>query len=346
MSPFYARCFCFRPVSISRSLLLLTMWIGAIAVCHDAGCDEPQVDNRIKFGRFEKCVLIQNDQARVVLCPESGGRVLEYSLHGKNALFVSATDTGQEETDALWRHDPSAGRFDIGPELMMPKRDELFRGEWNVTRLSQLSVRLTSLPSESTGVKLVRDFTLDPESTRLACKQTIVNVSNKAVQYCHWSRTLANGAGIVLVPLDGFAKFPNRYVRYANGGLLLRPEDPNVRIRDGFLEIIGPPTTPKLGMDSMAGWVAHQQTSGLVFIKKFPTYPERAYIDAGGITLATWAPPSGVTVEIEPIGPAEIIAPGASASFTETWWLLSNEFPTDGKQVDLQWLRQQVAKLR
>jgi hypothetical protein len=326
-------------------MFVLTMGLLSAATFQEAYGDEPQVDPRIKFGRFEKCVLIQNEQVRVVLCPEYGGRVLEYSLDGKNSLFVSAADMGKEEVDNSWRFDPSAGRFDIGPELMMPKRDELFRGEWSVARLSSLSVRLTSAPSESTGVQLVRDFTLDPKSSKLECKQTIVNVSDKTVQYCHWSRTLANGAGIVLVPLEGFAKFPNRYVRYANGGLLLRPEDPNVRIRDGFLEIVGPPTTPKLGMDSMAGWVAHQQPSGLMFIKKFPTYPERAYIDAGGITLATWAPPSGVTVEIEPIGPAEIIAPGASASFMETWWLLSSEYPTDDKQVDLQWLRQQVVLL-
>jgi hypothetical protein len=331
-----------------QTILMFVMFIGLLTVAtfQTAHGDEPQVDPRIKFGRFEKCVLIQNEQVRVVLCPESGGRVLEYSLDGKNALFVSAADMGKEDTDNSWRFEPSGGRFDIGPELMMPKRDELFLGEWNVTRLSPLSVRLTSVPSESTGVQLVRDFTLDAKSSKLECQQTIVNVSDNTVQYCHWSRTLANGAGIVLVPLEGFAKFPKRYVRYANGGLLLRPEDPNVRIRDGFLEIIGPPTTPKLGMDSMAGWVSHQQPSGLMFIKKFPTYPERAYVDAGGITLATWAPPTGVTVEIEPIGPAETITSGASASFTETWWLVPSVYPKDGESVDLQWLRQQVVLLR
>jgi hypothetical protein len=122
---------------------------------------------------------------------------------------------------------------------MMPKRDELFRGQWQVTRVNSLSVRLASTKSESTGVQLIRDFTLDAMTSKLECQLTILNVSDNAVQYCHWSRTLANGAGIVLVPLEGFAKFPNRYVRYAHGGLLLSPEDPNVHIRDGFLEIIG-----------------------------------------------------------------------------------------------------------
>ncbi len=332
---------------IRMSLVAWLMHMGLVVWIHsDATAQDRARDDVVTFGRFQNCVALENETVRVVVCPESGGRILEYSLDGQNSLFVSAYDQGAEDTGPAWKTDPSAGRFDIGPELMMPKRDELFRGKWDVVRLTDRSVQIASPPSESTGVQLIRDFTLDAKTSRLECTQTIVNVSSATVRYCHWSRTLANGAGIVLVPLEGFAKFPNRYVRYDNGALVLKPSDPNVRIRDGFLEIIGPPPTPKLGMDSFAGWVAHQQPSGLLFIKQFPTYPDRPYVDAGGITLATWAPPSGVTVEIEPIGPAETIEPGGRASFTEVWWLMDGKYPGDGQNVDLQQLRERVQSLR
>ena len=300
----------------------------------------------IDFGRYRDCPVIQNESTRVVLCPEVGGRILEYSLRGTNALFVSQHDQGVDDSNSSWKSDPSAGRFDIGPEMIVPKRDELFRGRWSAEKLDALTLRLTSQKSPSTGVQLVREFQLDEKSSRLRCTQRIINVSDRVVQYCHWSRTLAAGAGIVLVPLEGNARFPKRYVRYEGGGILARPEDPGIRIRDGFLEIVGPPTTPKLGMDSFAGWVAHQQPSGLLFIKQYPTYPERLYSEVAGITLSTWAPASGETVEIEPIGPAETIPPGGQSSFTETWWLLDGDFPKDGQPMDLALLRRRYAEIK
>ncbi len=299
----------------------------------------------LDFGRYRDCPVIENDTTRVVFCSQIGGRIMEYSLLGKNALFVSKFDLGSNESDVAWKSDPSAGRFDIGPEAMVPKRDELFRGKWNAEATGPRSLRLTSQKSESTGVQLVRDFELDDRGSRLRCTQRIKNICNHEVQYCHWSRTLAAGAGIVLMPLEGHARFPKRYVRYENGGILIRPEDPGIRIRDGFLEIIGPPTTPKLGMDSLAGWVAHQQPSGLLFIKQYPTYPDRLYNEVAGITLSTWAPSSGETVEIEPIGPAETIAPGGESSFTETWWLFDSEYPREGQSIDLETLRRRFAEL-
>ena len=302
-------------------------------------------ETTIDFGRYHRCPVIQNGATRVVFCPEVGGRILEYSLRGTNALFVSKYDQGIDDPNSSWKSDPSAGRFDIGPEMIVPKRDELFRGKWEVERVDGLSLRMTSQKSPATGVQLIREFQLDATSSRLRCTQKILNVSEQVVQYCHWSRTLAAGAGIVLVALDGHARFPKRYVRYEGGGILSRPEDPGIRIRDGFLEIIGPPTTPKLGMDSFAGWVAHQQSTGLLFVKQYPTFPNRLYNEVAGITLSTWAPATGETVEIEPIGPAETIQPGGQATFTETWWLLDGEYPQDGEQIDLDQMRRHFTEL-
>ena len=88
-------------------------------------------------------------------------------------------------------------------------------------------------------------------------------------------------------------------------------------------------------MDSYAGWLAHQQPSGLLFIKQFPTYPNRHYCEAAGITISTWSPQTGHTVELEPIGPAETLKSGESASFTEIWSLHENPYPKAGQRFDL-----------
>ena len=311
---------------------------------------ETVTDTRIKFGIHESCPVIRNERTRVVLDTDIGGRVLEYSLDGRNALFVSNHDRGlpiepQDPSPAgrsQWASDPSGGRFDIGPELVTPPRPETFRGSWTAQRTSPHRVRLTSGVAEAVGVRLIRDFELSATSSRLTCRQTVVNESNDDVTFCHWSRTLANGAGITVIPLVGFKRFPNHYVRYEKPGLNMRPVDPAVTVRDDYLIIDGPPQFSKLGFDSMAGWMAHYQKSGLLFVKQFPTSPDRPYIEVAAITIATWTPPTGETIELEPIGPAQTIRPGESASFAETWHLIDAEYPADAEAVLLKDLRAKI----
>lgn len=329
-----------RRSSDLHPILLVGLFALLLSECSGqvAGADEPTEIQTVDFGIYQDCPILVNETTRVVFCPQVGGRILEYSLNGENALFVSDYERTGIESE-IGGKSPSAGRFDIGPEKIVPKRTESFFGKWTTEKTGPRSLRMTSLPGELTGVTLRRDFELDDESSRLVCTQTITNVSDKTTRNCHWSRTFGNKAGIVLIPLEGFPRFPNRYVRYDGGSIHLSPKDDNIRIRDGFLEINGPPSSPKLGMDSYAGWLAHQQPTGLLFIKQFPTYPNRNYCEVAGLTISTWAPASGHTVELEPIGPTETLQPGQSASFTEIWSLHQNPFPTAGETFDLVRLR-------
>ncbi len=53
-------------------------------------------------------------------------------------------------------------------------------------------------------------------------------------------------------------------------------------------------------------------------MKRFPVDAKRAYNEVAGLTISVWYPDDAM-VELEPIGPAEHLEPGQSASFTETW---------------------------
>ena len=63
-------------------------------------------------------------------------------------------------------------------------------------------------------------------------------------------------------------------------------------------------------------------------------HPDRVYGEMASLTLSIWYD-RDVTCELEPIGPMETLAPGASARFTEDWYLLPYPYPTNGEQVDL-----------
>ena len=89
----------------------------------------PEGVRRIKVLNYADCFELSNAQTRVTLCHQVGGRVLEYSFRGTNALYL-------DPEEAKWgtpggpRAPSSGGRFDIGPEYLIPKRDKLWSGEW------------------------------------------------------------------------------------------------------------------------------------------------------------------------------------------------------------------------
>ncbi|MBI2477634.1 MAG: hypothetical protein HYV60_02995 [Planctomycetia bacterium] len=256
-------------------------------------------------------------------------------------MYLEEEDSGRDYVPGQ-RAEMSAGRFDIGPEKIIPRRDLLWSGKWQGEITGDRSAKLTSQKDPATGTQLVREFQLAEEGTHLSCKQTIVNISDHVTHWCHWSRTFARGAGICVIPLTPNSRFPNNYVMYDTGDLInLRPEDANIRTRDGFLEITGVPRAPKLGMDSYAGWFGYLMPHDVLFVKRYETYPDRVYNEVAGLTISIWYP-EGKRVELEPIGPRERLRPGEAASFTEEWWLLPYEFPAPKTSVDLQGLRELV----
>ena len=281
----------------------------------------------------ENCILLSNESTRVVLDPSTGGRVIEYSLNGRNALYNAPENPGEGVRIIT----PDAGRFDIGPEMTAPKRGAIWNGKWDAEITGPRSAKLTSIKdNSSTGVQLIREFELASGTTHLSCKQTIVNISDETKRYHHWSRTLATGGGICIVPLTPeFSRFPLGYIYYGPGGVLnyRHEKHPNIRVRDGYLEVLGTPPQPKFGIDSYAGWLGYITRDNLAFVKKFPVYPDRRYGEVAGYTISLWYY-QDITCELEPIGPTEIIAPGKSASYTEDWWLLPYDYP-ENKKIDL-----------
>lgn len=287
------------------------------------------------FG-YAGCIALENRAgARVVLSPVAGGRVLEYSLNGANAIYLNPAQQGWRHKPGIPSVDPCGGRLDVGPEMVLPPHPDLWLGDWTGEVVGEGKARLTSVRDRVTGLRLVREFALSPDSSRLACEQRILNESEKPVTCFHWSRTLAAGGGIVLIPLTPNSRFPKNYLMYGpSATMMFKPADPKIRVRDGFLEILGTPANPKLGMDSTAGWFCYLMRNDLMFVKRYPVYPDRVYGEMAGLTISIWYFEDKMC-EIEPIGPRETLAPGATASFTEEWELVPYAYPKAQETVDL-----------
>ncbi|MES2789727.1 MAG: hypothetical protein V4719_08905 [Planctomycetota bacterium] len=294
----------------------------------------------VPFHGYAKAIELTRGTARVVLCPQVGGRVLEFSIDGKNSMFL-------DEAEKTWQPgrpaQASAGRFDYGPELTVIPHPTLWSGEWTGEITGEYSAKLTSPKDAAAGIQLVRDFQLagsgkDGASApfHLVCQQTIHNISQDVREVCHWGRSFSPGGGICLIPLgDRPSRFPSKYAMYEEGAIInVRNTDDKIRERDGFLEILSPPRKPKLGFDTSAGWLGYVMPNNTLFVKRFATYPDRVYNEAAGLKLSVWYP-AGRQIELEPIGPRERLQPGESAAFTEDWWLLPFPYPQANQQVDL-----------
>lgn len=300
-----------------------------------------------RFFGYDRAVLISRGRARAVLCPQVGGRVLEFSVAGRDAMFL-------EDAERVWKpgNPPpaSAGRFDYGPELTTIAHPTLWSGEWSAEITGPYAATLTSPEDKDAGIQLVREFELaaggtDAEpSIHLLCKQTIRNVGQELREVCHWGRSFSPGGGICLIPLgDRPSRFPSKYAMYEDSAVInVRNTDDQIRERDGFLEILAPPRKPKLGFDTFAGWFGYLMPNNTLFVKRFATFPDRIYNEAAGLTMSVWYPPS-TRIELEPIGPRERLQPGESAAFTEDWSLLPFPYPKSGEQVDLAALKALVA---
>ena len=274
--------------------------------------ETPPGTGYVDYFGYERCVLLENEHTLVILGHHSGGRVLEYSLNGVNAIYLDPEGAGWMPGSTRGGG-ATGGRFDIGPEQTIPRHPTLWTGPWTAEITGPRAARMTSLPDAATGVQLVREFQLDDDSSTLACTQKIRNVSDRTVEYCHWSRTFAQGHGIVVIPLTEPSRFPSKYVMYQpDDSILIRPVDPHIRIREGFLEITAAPKYPKLGMDTYAGWFGYVTPNNLLFVKRFPADPDRVYNEVAGLTMSIWYPDRPM-VELEPIGPRERLRPGESA---------------------------------
>jgi hypothetical protein len=290
--------------------------------------------SRVDVGSYKNCFEVGNGTVRVVLGHHRGGRILVYERDEKNVLYLADESGWAPDAKGKARH-LTAGRFDVGPEQLQVRGEDLWQGAWIATATGDREVTMISKVDSKSGLHVTRKFTLAESTSQLSIVQTVVNKSDKPVRQCFWSRTFAVHGGIAIVPCDSKKSLmPNLYCMCPNGKTInFRPEDPAIRRVDDFLLVEGPPQFAKLGMDSVNGWVAYQTQQDQLFVKRFPVADQANYGELAGYNLSIWYPKESFlsTCEVEPIGPMKELAPNESDSFTVQWWLLENEFPQNGK---------------
>jgi len=299
---------------------------------------------------YENCIEISNTICRVVLEPNLGGRVLVYEIEAKNALYIDPKQNGLKFTNSELETapgiQPCAGRFDIGPEKLIPSTKFFWQGQWSAEITGKYSARLTSQVDIKSGIQLIRDFKLDPKTSKLKITQTIINLSDKPHKLCYWSRTFATGGGICIVPLSKPNRFPKGYIAYGDGNVMkyIPEAEENIKVSDNYLLILGSCKSTKFFFYFNKVWMGYITKNDLLFIKTYDYSKKYEYGEMAAVPLSVWYKDETMA-ELEPIGPWEWISPKGESSFSEIWHLLPYKYPIN-KEVDVEDINHQVKALQ
>ena len=340
-----------------RTFVLLALSLLCLSLAGAASCPGTAL---VSFWGYTGCLQLSNADTRVILDPNCGGRVLSYEHCGAEAIPLNPAQQGYTWQPGGKVVDVYGGRFDVGPELTFPRHMDLWIGRWRGRFTGPREAELISPIDSNTKLQLARTFRLDEHGAHLRVTQKIINRGGVTRRCCHWSRTFAQGNGIAIVPLNPNSRYPRKYLTYRLDCAMDYSPKPseNVRVRDHFLEIKGDPVYSKFMADPVGptetggfsrAWLGYLMRNDMLFVKRFPVYPGRNYGEACAASLSLYyypfvedrqKPPEQRPLlidfcELEPMGPLEVLAPGAAASYSEDWWLLPYSFPPAGQDLDL-----------
>lgn len=302
---------------------LLALWLG-MATARSAGL--PAGVNQGMFLGWSNAFSLRDDHGKcgVVIVPEIGGRVLSYSRGGRNALLENTDSQGKtlaQFPNGFW---VGGYQCDFGPNLLgQPERRTTWLGPHNSVAPRDQTVETASPTDYVTGLRLLKSFTLDPDTGALGVMQRMVNAaSNPARQNLH-DRTLCPAGGFLLLRLP-------RQSRHRAGWSLLRatesgarfdgeqPSSPNAAVFGDLLVVQAAGAPGKLGSDTDADWVAYVR-GRLLFVKHFQTWRGATYAGAGHTVEFSW---SDQMAALELFSPLTVLAPGQAFDFPELWRLI------------------------
>ena len=278
---------------------------------------------KIAWRGWQECYRISNKQCEVIVDASCGGRVLSFSLGGKNIIFENALQDGKTMKEWRIKHfEPDGGRFDYGPERKTQSIHNLsWVGEWKAEIVDNQTLRLTSATDTSLGMLTVREFRLHTDSAVLTIKLTGTNITNKPLVRHFWGRTLVKPGGMILLPVNPKSRFERGW-----GQILWEPDrietsgpaDDRIHLQSRIFLFHAVGNTFKGGTDGTDGWMAYS-IEGLLFVKRFAAYPGQDYSGSDNMPVVFYS--NGIFTEIEPCSPTYIVRPNSSISFSERWEL-------------------------
>lgn len=285
--------------------------------------------DKIDYCGWKDSYKLSNGKTSVVVVPQAGGRIMEFSLDGDTPMWVNPEELGKTYPPVVgeW-HNYGGYKTWPSPQSVWgwPPDPYLDQAPAVVEKTGPGSIRITGANSPNAGITFVKDLTLDSSSSRLIVSQKMINTSDKTVEWGIWDVTQVKPAGRVAFPVNPSSRFED--------GVLQLYVDPNNtdkikhwRVRDGICILEPGKFIEKIGADPSNGWMLWANED-LVYIKLFPVQKINAVYQDGGCQIELFnAPGPPAYIEMEASSPVIKLKPGEKTEFTEIWLLARTDKP-------------------
>ena len=267
------------------------------------------------WGGQDDCLVIDNGTVELVATTRVGPRIVSFSfLDGDNVLFAdeeTLADYDETEWNVFGGH-----RLWHAPEdherTYVPDNDPI---EYETTGSG---VHLVQPVEAETGIRKEISVELVPGDSEAIVTHSLTNEGSWPVSLSPWGVTVLDGGGRCVVPFEfgPDAPEPNRSITLWPDATLA---DDRLTFLDEYVlvdqDADGDPT--KFGVSATDGWAAYV-LDGTAFCKSFELRDHAAYPDRGNpVELYT----DDTIFELESLAPLTELAPGETATYTETWRL-------------------------
>ncbi|MGE5531460.1 MAG: DUF4380 domain-containing protein [Bacteroidota bacterium] len=286
-----------------------------------------------------RALRLTNGMVTLVAVPDIGGRIMEYKLGGHPYLWTNPSELGKTypqprtEQDRAWHNFGGYTLWPAPPERWKgppdPLGSQIDGGKWTGKILTasgrNAEIEISSPEDKVTGLQITRSIKLFGSSSQVRVTEKITNISKDNadwafVRVSSLPGSLEDGAKYsdksrLYIPVNAQGKYKDGYVTLAAGGgaqYKLLPE--------GVLQVSYQGQKGRIGVDSMAGWVAHvdaQHDYGLIQ-RSAPTnlgeYPEQG----ASVIVDTAADQSMMTLGL--YSPSRTLRPGESYEIVTDWY--------------------------
>jgi len=279
--------------------------------------------SRITYRGWKDSYLLTNGQGRLVIVPAIGGRIMEYSLNGRNCIFENPAEYGKvyPQQNQIWYNYGGYKTWNSPADRWQPKGwppdPALDYGPANIEITGSDSLRIIGAPSLASGLLLIKDISLDAKG-EATLVQRIRNISSETSEWGVWD--------VTQVKTPCFVAFPINVKTHLPGGLYYMIEGSEKSkqwtVEGGVCIVEYRREAGKIGSDVSEGWMAYFHDR-LAYIKRFPPLIEGAlYPDNGTSAQVFTSGGKPDYIEMEILSPIFRLKPGEEASLTERWNLV------------------------
>jgi hypothetical protein len=262
--------------------------------------------------------ILKNNQLQLEYLTTAGPRIVGLSFRGSPNLLADIHDISWETPYGKY-FILGGHRLWVAPEIPeitdIPDKSGLQSLEFPG------GVELIGEHEPGSGVRKTLRVELDAAKPIVRLTHTVLNENPGAITIAPWAITMFNLGGTVILPQPIVDADVNSLtdIRLIALWSYTRIGDPRLILRDDFILIRATPGLPrlKIGYSNTANWLAYWW-GGLLFRISFDLLTDATYPDRGCNTESYC---DERIVELETLGPLEILAPGAASHLVETWEL-------------------------